>query len=159
MNYLNVEASQQEMKLIQMGAKVEQINSKMCYIKFIIEGIPVEYVYNLNKKNKYFLERIKPYPLAIRSYEKVEDIVNVIEVDVRQFRNVVKSKNVQSFVNITNEFIGIIKRFEDLILYYNVPAEEVGVIMSKIDEINQEITKTKETANRVFFDKEPENLK
>jgi len=159
MNYLNVEASQQEMKLIQMGAKVEQINSKMCYIKFVIGGIPVEYVYNLNKKNQYFLERIKPYPLAIRSYEKVEDIVNVIEVDIRQFKNLVKSKNVRSFVDITKEFIGIIKRFEDLMLYYNVPADEVGVIMSKISEINQEITKTKETASRVFFDKEPENLK
>lgn len=159
MNYLNVEASQQEMKLIQMGAKVEQINSKMCYIKFVIEGIPVEYVYNLNKKNQYFLERIKPYPLAIRSYEKVEDIVNVIEVDVRQFRNVVKSKNVKSFVNVTKEFIGIIKRFEDLILYYNVPADKVETIMSKIGEINQEISEIKETANRVFFDKEPENLK
>lgn len=159
MNYLNVEASQQEMKLIQMGAKVEQINSKMCYIRFVIEGIPVEYVYNLNKKNQYFLERIKPYPLAIRSYEKVEDIVNVIEVDVKQFRNVVKSKNVQSFVKITKEFIGIIKKFEDLMLYYNVPADEVGIIMGKIDEINQEITKTKETASRVFFEKEPENLK
>lgn len=159
MKYLNVEASQHEMRLIQMGAKVELINSKMCYIKFLIEGIPVEYVYNLNKKNKYFLERIKPYPLAIRSYEKVEDIVNVIEVDVKQFKNVVKSKNVQSFVNITNEFIGIIKRFEDLILYYNVPAEKVGIIMGKINEINQEISETKETANRVFFEKEPENLK
>ncbi|MDF2591092.1 MAG: hypothetical protein K0S75_558 [Clostridia bacterium] len=159
MNYLNVEASQHEMKLIQMGAKVEQINSKMCYIKFVIDGLPVEYVYNLNKKNKYFLERINPYPLAIRSYEKVEDIVKVIEVDVRQFQNMVKSKNVQSFVNITNEFIDIIKKFEDLILYYNVPAEKVGVIMGKIDEINQEINETKKTANRVFFDKEPENLK
>jgi hypothetical protein len=147
------------MKLIQMGARVEQINSKMCYIKFVIEGIPVEYVYNLNKKNKYFLERIKPYPLAIRSYEKVEDVVNVIEVDVRQFYNMVKSKNVQSFLNITKEFIGTIKRFEDLILYYNVPAEKIGIIMSKINEINQEIRDTKETANRVFFDKEPENLK
>jgi hypothetical protein len=159
MNYLNVDASQQEMKLIQMGAKVEQINSKMCYIRFVIEGIPVEYVYNLNKKNQYFLERIKPYPLAIRSFEKVEDIVNVIEVDVKQFQNVVKSKNVQSFVKITKEFINIIKKFEDLILYYNVPADEVGVIMNKIDEINQEIAKTKETASRVFFEKEPENLK
>jgi hypothetical protein len=159
MNYLNVDASLQEMKLIQMGAKVEQINSKMCYIRFVIDGISVEYVYNLNKKNQYFLERIKPYPLAIRSYEKVEDIVNVIEVDVKQFKNVVKSKNVQSFVNITNEFIDIIKRFEDLMLYYNVPADKVELIMGKIREINEEIKNTKETSSRVFFEKEPENLK
>ncbi|MDF2531032.1 MAG: hypothetical protein K0R80_362 [Clostridia bacterium] len=158
MNYLNFEASQHEMKLIQMGAKVEQINSKMCYIKFVIEGIPVEYVYNLNKKNKYFLERIKPYPLAIRSYENVEDLVKVIDVDIKQFRNLVKSKNVKSFVNITKELIEIIKRFEDLILYYNVPADEVEVIMNKVNEIHEEITKTKETSDRVFHDKDPENL-
>ncbi len=159
MNYLNFEASQHEMKLIQMGAKVEQINSKMCYIKFVIGSIPVEYVYNLNKKNRYFLERIKPYPLAIRSYENVEDLIKVIEVDIKQFRNVVKSKNVESFLNITKELIGTIKRFEDLILYYNVPAAEVAMIMSKINDINVEITKTKETAVRVFFEKDPEVLK
>ena len=159
MNYLNVEASQQEMKLIQMGAKVEQINSKMCYIKFLIEGIPVEYVYNLNKKNKYFLERIKPYPLAVRSFEKVEDIVNIIDVDIKQFRNVVKSKNIEGFFTINKELISTIKKFEDLFLYYNIPVEEVNSLKEKISEIQQQIAKTKETAKRVFFDKEPEYLK
>jgi hypothetical protein len=159
MNYLNVEASQHEMKLIQMGAKVEQINSKMCYVKFMIDGIPVEYVYNLNKKNKYFLERIKPYPLPVRSYENVEDLVNVIEVDIKQFRNAVKSKNIESFVNINKGLIDIIKKFEDLFLYYNVPVSEVGLITSKINEIQEEIAKTKSTAERVFFEKEPENLR
>ena len=159
MNYLNVEASQQEMKLIQMGAKVEQINSKMCYIKFLIEGIPVEYVYNLNKKNKYFLERIKPYPLAVRSFEKVEDIVNIIDVDIKQFRNVVKSKNIEGFFTINKELISTIKKFEDLFLYYNIPVEEVNSLKEKISEIQQQIAKTKETAKRVFFDKEPEHLK
>ena len=159
MNYLDVEASQQEMKLIQMGAKVEQINSKMCYIKFLIEGIPVEYVYNLNKKNKYFLERIKPYPLAVRSFEKVEDIVNIIDVDIKQFRNVVKSKNIEGFFTINKELISTIKKFEDLFLYYNIPVEEVNSLKEKISEIQQQIAKTKETAKRVFFDKEPEHLK
>ncbi|MDF2840894.1 MAG: hypothetical protein K0Q99_1666 [Clostridia bacterium] len=159
MNYLNVEASQHEMRLIQMGAKVEQINSKMCYIKFVIEGIPVEYVYNLNKKNKYFLERTKPYPLAVKAYENVADLVEVINVDIKQFKNVVKSKNIESFLAINKELISTIKKFEDLFLYYNVPTEEVELLKNKIGEIQQEIAKTKETAERVFFDKEPENLK
>ncbi|OGO76847.1 MAG: hypothetical protein A2Y23_08115 [Clostridiales bacterium GWB2_37_7] len=159
MNYLNVEASQHEMRLIQMGAKVEQINSKMCYIKFVIDGVPVEYVYNLNKKNKYFLERIKPYPLAVKTYENVADLVEVINIDIKQFKNVVKSKNIESFLTINKELISTIKKFEDLFLYYNIPLEEVELLRNKISEIQQEIVKTKETAERVFFDKDPENLK
>ncbi len=159
MNYLNFEASQHEMKLIQMGATVEQINSKMCYIKFVIDGIPVEYVYNLNKKNKYFLERTKPYPLAVKAYENVADLVEVINIDIKQFRNVVKSKNIESFLTINKELISTIKKFEDLFLYYNIPVEEVNSLKDKISEIQQQIAKTKETAKRVFFDKEPEHLK
>lgn len=159
MNYLNVEASQHEMRLIQMGAKVEQISSKMCYVKFLIEGMPIEYVYNLNKKNKYFLERIKPYPLPVKSYEKVSDVIEVIEVDIKQFKNAVKSKNIENFTKINNELVETVKKFEDLFLYYNVPGDEVELIMSKIREIKDEIQKTKENAARVFFDKEPENLK
>lgn len=159
MNYLNVEASQHEMKLIQMGAKVEQINSKMCYVKFMVEGIPVEYVYNLNKKNKYFLERIKPYPLAIKSYENISDLVDVIEIDLKQFRNAVKSRNIESFVDINKELITSIKLFEDLFLYYNVPSAEIEALKNKVAEIQGIIAKTKDIAERVFFEKDPDNLK
>lgn len=158
MKYLNVEASQHEMKLIQMGAKVEQINSKMCYIKFMIDGIPIEYVYNLNKKNKYYLERIKPYPMPVRSYDNESDIVNVIEIDIKQFKNAAKSKNIESFLEINQELNVIIKKFEDLYLYYNVPADKVDIIKSKLKEIQDVIITTKDQTQRVFFDKEPDNL-
>lgn len=158
MSYLNVEASEHEMRLVQLGAKVEQVNSKMCYIKFMIESIPVEYVYNLNKKKGYFLERIKPYPLPLRSFDAESDIVDVIEVDIRQFRNAIKSKNIDTFIGINKELNYTIKKFEDLFLYYNVPTMKAEVIMSKIQEIQNEINKTKETSERVFFDKEPEHL-
>ena len=158
MNYVNVEASQHEMRLIQMGAKVEQVSGKMCYVKFVVEGLPIEYVYNLNKKNEYFLERIKPYPLPVRSFENVSDIVDVIDVDIKQFKNAVKSKNIENFTKINKELIETVKKFEDLFLYYNVPSAEVDSIIEKINEIQHVIIKTKESAERVFFDKEPDNL-
>lgn len=159
MNYINVEASQHEMRLIQMGATVEQVNSKMCYVRFVIENIPVEYVYNINKKDKYFLERIKPYPLPIKTYENEADIVEVIDVDIKQFKNAVKSRNIDSFVGINKELNYTIKKFEDLFLYYNVPSLETEKIMNKIKEINDIIISTKETSERLFFEKEPEHLK
>ncbi|MDF2521020.1 MAG: hypothetical protein K0R84_1648 [Clostridia bacterium] len=159
MNYLNVEASQHEMKLIQMGAAVEQVNSKTCYVRFVIDNIPVEYVYNINKKNKYFLERIKPYPLPLKTFENEADIVDIIYIDIKQFKNAVKSRNIDSFVGINKELNYTIKKFEDLFLYYNVPSLETEKIMNKIKEINDIIINTKETSERLFFEKEPEHLR
>ncbi|MCK5762601.1 MAG: hypothetical protein KAH05_00635 [Clostridiales bacterium] len=51
------------MKLKQLGAKIETINSKMSYVRFDIDGVKLEYVYN--NKGKYFLERTKP----LRTFE------------------------------------------------------------------------------------------
>ncbi len=156
--YINSEASQHEMKLIQMGAEVEHINSKMCYVKFCFGDIKVSYVYNMNKKNKYFLERTKPYPRPMRESDNENDIVKIIEVDIRQFKNASHSRNIEEFIEINKELNKTIKLFEDLFLYYNVPKIENVIIMKKIKEIQEEIFKTQEISERVFFDKEPEHL-
>lgn len=156
--YIGAEASEHEMKLVQMGAKVEQINGKMCYVKFKLDGMEVDYAYNINKKGKYFLERIKPYPLPIREYENESDIVKVIDIDIRQFKNAINSKNFEMFTSINRELHMTIKAFEDLFLYYNVPAMKVESIMEKIKEIQDEIRYVQEHSERVFFDKEPDFL-
>lgn len=157
-SYISSEASQHDMKLVQMGAKVELINSKTCYVKFTIGDITVEYVYNINAKGKYFLERIKPYPLPIKVFEKEADVIKIIDIDIRQFKNAAKSKNIDTFIKINNELNKTIKKFEDLFLYYNVPTIENEIIMNKIQEIQDEIVKTQKNSERVFFDKDPDNL-
>ncbi|HYE83372.1 MAG TPA: hypothetical protein VEG39_14545 [Clostridia bacterium] len=156
--YIGAEASEHEMKFIQMGARVEQINGKMCFIRFRIGSLDVEYAYNINIKGKYFLERIKPYPLPISVFEREEDIVDVITVDIRQFNNAVNSKNIDTFIGINKELHMTIKAFEDLFLYYNVPTFKADVIMDKIKGIQDEIRLTQEQSERVFFEKDPEYL-
>ncbi len=157
-SYLSSEASEHEMKLVQMGAKVELVNSKMCYVRFVIEGLEIEYVYNINHKNKFFLERVKPYPLALRVTDTENELIAVIEIDLAQFKNAVKSHNINSFINIGTELNKSIKKFEDLFLYYNLPKEECDVLQSKIDDLLEYIYKAKEHSERIFFEKEPENL-
>jgi hypothetical protein len=157
--YIGAEASEQEMKLVQMGAMVEQVNSKMCYVRFKLDNMDVDYVYNINKKGRYFLERISPYPLPIREYENESDIVKVIDIDIRQFKNAINSKNFDIFASINKELHMTIKAFEDLFLYYNVPAMKAETIMEKIKGIQEEINETQRHSERVFFDKDPEYLK
>lgn len=156
--YIGAEASEHEMKLIQMGAQVEQINGKMCYVRFKLDSMNVDYAYNINKKGRYFLERISPYPLPIREYENESDIVKVIDIDIRQFKNAINSKNYETFTDINKELHMTIKAFEDLFLYYNVPAMKAESIMEKIKQIQDEIHETQSQSERVFFEKEPDYL-
>lgn len=156
--YINAEAMQHSMKLIQMGAKVNQVNSKMCYVVFEVGKLELEYVYNINGKGQYFLERIKPYPLPMKVYEREEDLIDIIEIDVEQFKNAVHSHNIDEFICINSKLNETIKKFEDLFLYYNVAEIEAKNIVSKINEIQSIIKDTKDASERVYFRKDPDNI-
>jgi len=132
--YVNAEAMQHAMKLLQLGAKVQQFNGKMCFVEFEINGHKLEYAYNINGKNKYFLERIKPY-------------------------DAMKSKNIDEFIEITTEINIIQKKFEDLFLYYNISKEKTDKMKEHIFKIDEIINEIQKESKRVNFLKEPDNLK
>ena len=50
---INSEVSQHTLKLQQLGAKVNVINSTLCYVDFDISGFMVQYVYNVKQKGNY----------------------------------------------------------------------------------------------------------
>jgi len=157
--YVISETSQHVMKLRQLGASVQVVRSQMIYVVFKFnQDIEVEYVYNINKKNKYFLERIKPYPIPIKEFDTADDIVAIIAIDIDQFKNAVKSHKICDFININKNFHKTMMSFEDLFLYYNVPTKYVSKIKENIKEIDAIIKEATTESVRVFFDKEPENL-
>ena len=156
--YIDAEISLQTMKLEQLGGKVKIISSQMCYVKFDLSGFQIEYAYNVNKHGNFFLERIAPYPLPLREFDREDAVIEIIEIDLEQFRAAIKSHNIDAFIDINRKLTRTINRFEDLFLYYNVPTEEAQIIFQKISEIDEEIEKTKLTSERIYFKKEPENL-
>lgn len=158
--YVNSETNQHTMKLVQMGADVKVISSKLVYVSFMLENdFEVSYVYNVNKKNKYFLERIKPYPLVVNEFDSQEDLVSIIKIDLDQFKNAVNSHNVLSFIKIARSLNHTVKSFEDLFLFYNVSEASINKIHDEIKLVNELIHDTKETSKRVYFKKEPDTLK
>ena len=157
--YVQSETNQHVMKLIQLGADVKVVSSQMVYVSFDInEDVKVSYVYNINKKNRYFLERIRPYPLPVREYDSAEDICNVIRIDIEQFKNASHSKNIHEFIKTSKDFHKILLQLEDLFLYYNIDPVTFKQIKADIDDIYKTISKARESASRVFFDKDPDNL-
>lgn len=157
--YLSAEIMQQSMKLKQMGAEVTVINSKLCYISFDLSGFKVSYVYNVNKKGRYFLERIKPYPLPLREFENENDVIDIINIDLDQFKNAIKSHNIDKFIAIARKLDNVFHKFEDLFLYYNLPEAEIKRLYDEILQFESDIERIKDTAERICFEKEPEFLK
>ncbi len=155
---VNAEVLEQSMKLQQMGAKVEVINSKLCYVNFDVSGFNLQYVYNINKKGSYFLERIKPYPLPLKVYESEQDLVEVIAIDVEQFKNAVRSHHSSEFIDTGRNLIDVLKMFEDLYLYYNISTEDMNGLKNHLSDFSSEIKKIKEKSERLYFKKEPDNL-
>jgi hypothetical protein len=155
---INFEANSHLIKLTQMGADVKIINSKMCYVKFDIEGFKLSYVYNINKKGKYFLERIAPYPLPIREFENEQDVINIINIDRKQFTSAIEHYEIEDYVCINKKLNETMKKFEDLFLYYRVNKEKCSDILKKINAINDEIKDIQKSSERIFFEKEPFHL-
>jgi len=149
-NIINsAEVSQHTIKLQQLGAKVQVINSTLCYVQFDLDGVQLQYVYNVNHKGNYFLERIQPYPLAIEEFDSEHDVVKLIQSDVNKFRNALKSRHVEQFISIAKQIGKTFSTFEDTFLNYNIPTEKVEKIYKKILALEFEIDMIREIAKGI----------
>ncbi len=76
-----------------------------------------------NKKNKYFLERISPYNVTIGQFEKEEDVINTIKIDISKFENAKNSNKFNKFINTGKDFVDIVKSlkiFIYIIMFQNM---------------------------------------
>ncbi len=147
---VTAEVSQHTMKLQQLGAKVNVINSTLCYVNFDISGFVVQYVYNVNQKGNYFLERTKPYPLAIQEFDSEKDVVQLIKDDVVKFKNALKCHHIDKFITIARDINRTFSMFEDTFLNYNIPGERVDKIHKKIQALSLEIEIIRDNAEKLF---------
>lgn len=156
--YLKTEMSQHEMILNQMGGQVKIIKGIMCYVKFNVKNIDVEYVYHINNVNNYFLQRISPYPMHIGTYANKDEILNVIKHDMAQFENASNSTVFEEFININKRFADTERHFEDLYLYYNIPHDMFKKLNDSLDKIEDNIKNYTAQSKRIYFEKDPDTI-
>lgn len=147
-------------ELKKLGARVLDIQGIMFYVKFILnDNVKLSYIYHLNPDNTYFLERIKPYSMAIGDFDNEEDIVDTIRVDLEQFKNAMNSKNFVNFIEIDNKIAKLVRIFEDLYLYYNIETEDLDKLKDGVYNVLEIIKDIRDHSNRVYYKKDPEVLK
>jgi hypothetical protein len=146
-------------ELKKMGARVLDIQGIMYYVKFDLEGHAISYMYHLKDDNSFYMERIKPYTMPLGDYENEEEIVDVIRVDIEQFRNAMRSKNFDRFITIDDHISTLVRLFEDLFLYYNIDKEDLDQLDDRVNGVLETILRIMDRSNRVYKKKDPEVLR
>ncbi|MBN2796249.1 MAG: hypothetical protein JXR88_12635 [Clostridia bacterium] len=145
-------------ELRSLGARVLDIQGIMFYVKFKINGYKISYIYHLNPDNTYFLERVKPYSMVVGDFNTEEDIVDIIKIDIEQFKNAMNSNNFSKFIDVDNNISKLVRIFEDLYLYYNINANDIDDLNEEIKKLLNKIKEIKSHSDRVYFKKEPDML-
>ncbi|MBS4537969.1 hypothetical protein GOQ27_05820 [Clostridium sp. D2Q-11] len=161
MAYMTIRQIRHQMclnRLRDMGCEVISIQGVMFFVKYKLNDFKISYMYHINSDNTYFLERIKPYVVTAGDLKTEDDVVNLIKVDIEQFLNARKSKNFQSFIEVDTELSKTVRTFEDLFLYYNLSKEDTELVKDEIDKIKKLLKEVKGRSQRVFYDKDPENI-
>lgn len=140
-----------EARLRYIGAtNIKKINGILYFIEFKIDNdIQVSYSYNINSKNKYFLQRIKPYPIPEGIFNEEFEVVNFIEKDIEKFTNAKNSHNFDLFLSITKELNTICYDVEKLFLNYNIDKIDLDLLKFKLDDILNLFEKAKNTSPRI----------
>lgn len=146
-------------ELKSIGARVIDIQGVMTLVKFDLSGNKVSYLYHLNDDNTYFLERVRPYSMTVGNFENEEGIVDIIKVDIEQFRNAMQSKNFSNFIQIDYNISKLVRIFEDLYLYYNIEKEDLDILNNEVNLVLDIIKGIQRKSERVYFKKEPDVLK
>lgn len=133
---LSVSGDYINMLLRQMGAtEIKHFDSKMNIVNFDLgDGLQISYVYNITRKGKYFLQRMRPYSLVEGFYATEEEIINFIQKDIKRFKNAQKSSNFNRFLLISHLGHHVSSHIEELFLNYNVPEEKLKKIEKQLED-------------------------
>ncbi|MEA3284744.1 MAG: hypothetical protein U9Q00_07215 [Synergistota bacterium] len=153
--YLKAELSTQEMRLKQMGAKIEVINSFLCYIRFEVEGVKVKYVYNLNRKGQFFLERVTPYPQPAGTFDSEKCVVESIRNDIAQIKQLARSSHFKELIDMNSDLRFLARRLDSICLYYDVKPEDIATIKGSLEHLHGVFDAIRDHSERVYFDTEP----
>lgn len=153
MNPTSVKGDTIEARLRYLGATdIQRVQGTLYFVTFKFEdGLEVSYTYNINTKNKYFLQRIKPYPLPEGIFSDEEQVVEFIKGDYKKFKNAKNSSNFSQFLELTNTMNAVSKDMESFFLNYNVDKQYINKLVTDLKEMQKTIEKSKKGSEHVII--------
>ena len=126
--------------LRQLGASsIKEIRNGILYIaKFELSNdLCVTYVFNVTKRDKYYLQRVSPYPISHG------------DKDIRKFRNAHNSHNFPKFLETTDAMVRLSHAVELLFLERNISAEDLDSLAARLDAAVDTIKEIREHSPKI----------
>jgi hypothetical protein len=149
MNLLSAEQDNMNMLLTQMGAEVQSYHGLVCNVSFTINDTKIFYVYNLDSKEQYYLQKLLPYPIGVGEFTKASEIIDYIENDIACYKNASKSSVFKDFIHINMDLHKTIQKMDETFLKYNVPHDKLNEILGEIEKINNTLTEITKVSSPV----------
>lgn len=123
-------------QLRQMGAA--SIKTTPGYIniaKFEIgDGVKVTCLYEL-KEDEIYLQRVSPYPMMIGKLYNEQQVVDIIDSDLKKFKAAYISSNFSTFLDLAKDILTVNKELESLFLHHNVEREDLEKIDNELKNL------------------------
>ncbi|MDO5142717.1 MAG: hypothetical protein Q4D31_06830 [Eubacteriales bacterium] len=122
--------------LRQLGAtSIKEVRNGIMYIaKFdLADDLCVTYVFNVSKRDKYYLQRVLPYPLSYGDFEGADQVVAFIREDIEKFRHAQQSHNFPKFLQTADAMVRLTHAIELLFLERNIKEEEMDALCQRIE--------------------------
>lgn len=151
MNVNTTKGDSIEMLLRQIGAsEIKKVRGILYFIKFDLgNDIEVSYTYNINAKNQYFLQRIKPYPIPQGVFTNEHKIVQFIEKDLIKFNTAMNSSNFNLFLDATKKINLASLNLENLFLNHNVDSDDFLKLDKELNDILEQIESSKNNSKKL----------
>lgn len=152
MNTNSVKGDTIEMRLRYLGATdIQKVQGTLYFVEFKQDTHSVSYAYNVNAKNKYFLQRIKPYPIPEGIFSDEQQVVEFIKKDLNKFRNAKLSRNFEDFIELTNTLTAAAQDMERFFLNYNVDKECLDYLLKDLNGIRSTIEQAKKRSEHIII--------
>lgn len=138
--------------LRQMDASsIKEIRNGILYIaKFeLSDDLCVTYVFNVTKRDKYFLQRVAPYPISHGDFDGAQEVVDFIRKDIQKFRNAHNSHNFPKFLDTTDAMVRLSHAVELLFLERNVSEEDLDGLSQSLEAAINAIKEIREHSPKI----------
>jgi hypothetical protein len=129
------------LSLRQLGAtRIRVFDSRMHIVSFDLgDGFIVTYVFNITRKDKYFLQRTRPYSMVKGKYANQQEIVEFIKDDIARFKESKRLNDAGKYIEVEEKLSGIYERMEHIFLHHNVDEKIFDRLKSELDTLAGEL--------------------
>ncbi len=129
------------LNLRQLGATVIRVfPSRMHIVNFDLgDGFIVSYVFNITRKDKFFLQRMRPYAMVKGMYADQKEIIEFIKDDITRFKMAIQLNDADKYINLAERIGNLYERMEHIFLHHKVDDTTFDRLNAEFGELAQEV--------------------